>query len=307
MPTVIITGGTGLVGTALTKVLTNEGYKVIIFSRSPKKESTEIISYARWNTETGEIDTTAIAKADFIINLAGAGVMDKKWTAEYKNEIVSSRVKSSELLIQGLRQTDHHIKAIVNASAIGWYGEDKPGNRVAFVETDPPAKNFLGETCMKWEESIQPVVDMNIRLVKLRFGIILDNNGGAFPEFKKTLPFGIASILGSGKQVVSWIHIDDVCRMMLYALRNANLAGVYNTVAPEPVSNKEIIIETARALRSNYFVPVHVPKFVLKAILGEQSFEVLKSTTVSCKKIKAEGFTFLYPTLKLALEDLCKK
>jgi uncharacterized protein (TIGR01777 family) len=173
------------------------------------------------------------------------------------------------------------------------------------VETDAAAKGFLGETCQLWEQSVAPVEELDKRLVKVRTGIVLSNEGGALAEFKKPVNFGIAGILGNGKQVVSWIHIDDLCRLYIYAIENEQLSGSYNAVAPEPVTNKTLTIELAQKMKGKFFIPLHVPSFILKIMLGDRSIEVLKSTTVSCAKIKQTGFSFLYPTINAALEQLC--
>lgn len=310
MSTVLITGGTGLIGKNLTKHLLAKGYEVIILSRN-KKETSEnaMLSYARWNIAEQQIDVTAIAKADYIIHLAGAGVMEKKWTKDFKKEILESRTKSSEFIVKALRQNANNVKAVISASAIGWYGEDAKAlkNKYGFIESDLPDNNFLGETCKLWEESIEPVIQLNKRLVKLRTGIVLSNDGGAFTEFKKPLGFGIAAILGSGKQIISWIHIDDLCRMYLYAMENENINGSYNAVAPAPVANKKLILQLAEKLRKQFYIPVYTPKFILRMVLGERSIEILKSATVNCEKIKAEGFTFLYPSLDAALKELTHK
>ncbi len=308
MPTVLITGGTGLIGKTLTRHLTARGYKVIIVSRNARHKSDDpMVTFASWNIEEHNIDANAIAKADYIINLAGAGVMEKKWTKKYKKEIVESRTKSSELLIRALQENNNVVKAVISASAVGWYGNDlKKGDdtKDLFVESDAADKNFLGETCRLWEESIEPVTQMNIRLVKLRTGIVLSNEGGALAEFKKPLRFGIAGILGSGKQVISWIHIDDLCRMYIYAIENEKLSGSYNAVAPLPVNNKTLILILSKMIRGEFYIPVYVPKFLLKIFLGERSIEILKSTTVSSEKIKNAGFIFLCPTIDTALKEL---
>jgi len=307
MPKVLITGGTGLVGQTLTTHLIKAGYSVIILTRKRPKEPDPAgnISYVEWDIKTGKIDKEALTGADHIVHLAGAGVMDKPWTEAYKKEIVDSRVKSSELLVKTLKENRHNVRSVISASAIGWYGLDKPGQ--VFNETDPAADNFLGETCLQWERSIEPVEEQGIRLVKLRLGIVLAKGGGALEEFRKPLRLGVATILGSGKQIISWIHIDDLCRIFIYAMENEGLTGSYNAVAPDPVSNKELVLEVAQCMRGSFFIPFHVPEFVIKLMLGAKSIEVLKSTTVSCKKIKGEGFTFLYPSLKPAIENLCKK
>jgi uncharacterized protein (TIGR01777 family) len=305
MATVLITGGTGLIGTALTKELLTKDYDVIILTRFPEKHTASPkLSYAKWNIEEKFIDEEAIAKADYIIHLTGANVGEQRWTEKRKKQIVESRTKSAALLVKALRENTNQVKAVVSASAIGWYGPDSGDHHSnGFVETDPPAEDFLGTTCKEWEQSIDPVADLKIRLVKFRTGVIIAN-GGMIKEFKKPLRFGLATILGNGKQMISWISIDDIVRLYITAIEKEDLSGVYNAVAPHPVTNKELVMQLARNVRGKFFVPVFIPSFILKLVLGEMSIEVLKSATVSCKKIKSTGFTFVYPSIKSAIQKL---
>jgi uncharacterized protein (TIGR01777 family) len=302
--TVLITGGTGLVGKALTEVLVKKGYKVIILTRNMNgKKQRDHASYARWNVQEQEMDIAALQEADYIIHLAGAPVVEKKWTATYKKEILDSRTESSRLIIDALKKNPNKVKAVISASAIGWYGADiepvKP-----FREDDEADDSFLGQTCKLWEAGIEPVTTLGKRLVKLRIGIVLSNDGGALVEFKKPLRFGVAAILGNGKQIVSWIHIKDLCSMFMAAIENEKLSGSYNAVAPNPVSNKVLTLTLAKAMKGKFFIPIHVPAFVLKIMMGQRSVEVLKSATVSCEKIQDAGFAFKFETIEATLEDL---
>ncbi len=307
MATVLITGGTGLVGKYLCNALVQRGYKVIILTRSIAVQKQQgNISYALWDIKKRQIDAGAVKQADYIVHLAGAGVIDKKWTESYKKEIADSRTESSRLIVDALKNNNNQVKAIVSASAIGWYGPDT-GHANTFIETDAADKSFLGQTCKLWEESVEPVVSLGKRLVKLRIGIVLGKDGGALAEFKKPIRFGVASILGSGKQIVSWIHIEDLCCLFIYAIENENLQGSYNAVAPNPVSNKILTLSLAKVMKGKFFIPVHVPAFILKLMLGQRSIEVLKSTTVSSKKIQVAGFNFNYTNIEAALNDLVKK
>ena len=304
MRTILITGGTGLVGKALVKQLVQKNYKVIILTRSIKDYKVEEnVSYALWNVKENSIDVDAVKKADAIIHLAGAGVVDKKWTPSYKKEIKESRTKSSELLLKTLKNNVHKVQVIVSASAIGWYGADKiPGHY--FTENEKADDAFLGEVCKEWEASIEPATDLGIRVTKIRTGIVLSKDGGAYPEFKSSLKFGVASILGTGLQMVSWIHIDDLCRQYIFALENEHVQGSYNAVAPTPVSNKILTLAIANEVKGKFYIPVHVPQFFLKIIMGTRSIEILKSATVSADKIKKEGFIFLYPGVEAALKNI---
>jgi len=307
MTTILITGGTGMIGKALTEALLEKNYKVIILSRNPGKYQPVEgnLSYAEWDIPGETIDKEAIARADYIIHLAGAGIADKRWTKKRKQEILDSRVKSSELLAKTLQEIPNKIKAVISASAIGWYGEDPViPNPKPFTEDDPADSSFLGDTCRQWEKSTEPIMSLGKRVVKLRTGIVFSKEGGAFKEFEKSLRFGIAAILGSGRQICSWIHIDDLVRLYISAIEDDTLRGVYNAVAPKPVSNKELTLQLANEKKGKFFIPVYVPSFVLKMILGEMSIEVLKSATVSCDKIHYCGFTFLYPTFDAALKNL---
>lgn len=306
MQTVLITGGTGLVGMALCHYLVRKGYKVIVLTRSPAyQEDIKGVSYAAWNIKTQTIDVNAVQQADYILHLAGAGVVDKKWTSSYKVEILNSRTQSSKLLVNTLKSYPHHAKAIISSSAIGWYGADKVAGH-SFRENEPAASDFLGQTCLQWEQSIEAAENLQVRVCKLRTGIVLSNKGGALNEFKKPLRFGVAAILGSGQQVISWIHIDDLCRMFHHAMITS-VKGSYNAVAPLPVTNKHLTLTLAKALRGRFFIPIHIPAFILKLILGTRSIEVLKSTTVSADKIKATDFTFVYPSVKAAIGNLTAK
>jgi len=308
MATVLITGGTGLIGTALSKELVNKGYEVIILTRS-LQQHTQVnsrLTYALWNIENDTIDKEAIAKADYIVNLSGENLA-KRWTSKRKKEIVESRTKSSNCLVKALTENSNHVKAVISASGIGWYGDGpyvKNDDNGSFTETDSPADDFLGTTCQQWEDSIEPVTNIGKRLVKLRCGVVLSNEGGALPEFKKPLRFGFATFLGNGKQVMSWIHIDDVVRLYIYAIENEKLHGVYNAVAPHPVTNKKFVLQLARSFRGKYFIPIYIPSFFLKTVFGEKTIEVLKTCSVSCNKIKATGFTFLFPSITAATHKL---
>ena len=309
MARVLITGGTGLVGTAVKNLLLQKGYEVVLLTRSTVSEK----GYAHWDINAGTIDATAIAEADYIIHLAGAGVADKRWSEARKQEILDSRTKSSALLVKALEETPNKVKAVISASAIGWYGPDNnngDNNLVAqgFVETDPSYPDFLGTTCAAWEASIAPVTantnGLQKRLVCLRTGIVLSKHGGALKEFLKPLAVRMAAVLGNGKQMISWIDVRDLAKMFVYAIENENMSGSYNAVAPIPVSNKTLTQTLASVLYGKFYITTYVPSFILKIMLGEMSIEVLKSTTVSAQKIQEAGFVFDFPEISKSLSTL---
>jgi uncharacterized protein (TIGR01777 family) len=304
MQTVLITGGTGMVGTSLTELLLSKGYQVIILTRKPQASNVPNLTYAVWDIAKGYIDPLAIGKADTIVHLAGAGVADKRWSKKRKQEIVDSRVMSGALIVKYLTEIPHQVKAVVAASAIGWYGPDTAQSlQHGFVETDPVDGAFLGDTCKRWEESVKPLETLGIKLVSLRIGIVLNKQRGALAEFIKPAQFGLATIFGTGSQMVSWIHYKDLCKMILFGIESASLKGIYNAVSPDPISNKDLIIAITKKLRG-FYLPIPVPAFVLKIMLGEMSIEILKSAKVSSNKIENAGFKFDYPTLHTALNDL---
>ncbi len=307
MQTILITGGTGMVGQHLTQLLLSKGYEVIWVSRTAgeRKIGPAIIPIVAWDLQQQTIDEAAIQKADHIIHLAGAGVADKRWTVKRKQEILDSRTQSSALLVKALKTIPNKVQSVISASAIGWYGPDEENpSATPFTEESTSYNDYLGTTCKAWEESIAPVTEFGKRLVKLRIGIVLSKTGGALAEFKKPLKTGVAAILGTGKQMISWVHVQDLCNMFLYAIETPSMQGTFNAVAPHPVSNKELTLTLAKQKNGSWFIPFYVPAFVLKIILGEMSIEVLKSATVSSRKIEEQGFKFEYPTVQLALRDL---
>ena len=306
MQTVLITGGTGMVGQALTNYLIDKGYAVIVLTRSKKKSSRLHLSYAQWDIEKQYIDPIALGKADVIVHLAGESVATQRWTQKRKQAIVDSRVQSGALLVKCLKENKHQVKTVISASAIGWYGPDTPNSlQHGFKETDPSDNSYLSTTCKQWEESVQAIAGMGIRLATLRIGIVLNKRGGALAEFIKPAKFGVATILGPGTQMVSWIHQQDLCKMIGYAVENEAIQGVYNAVAPKPVTNADLAKSLA-ALICKYHITIQVPVFLLKIMLGEMSIEVLKSTKVSAQKIQDAGFVFDYPNVEEAIIDLIK-
>lgn len=301
---ILITGGTGLVGKALTRALLNRGYRVIVLSRGKVSRSTPAgLSYSQWDLRSGTIDQDVIGSVDHIIHLAGAGVAEKRWTAARKKEIRDSRVLSGELLVKALQTMPNKVKSLISASGIGWYGPDPGAGFTGFVESDPAYADFLGTTCVEWEASTQPLSAIGVRVVAMRTGIVLSREGGAYPEFMKPIRLGVEAILGSGKQIVSWIHIDDLVNIYIKAIEDDRMKGAYNAVAPQPVSNRELI-KTMSNAKGGFHIPVKVPEFALKMLLGEMSIEVLKSTTVKPEKLLAMGYVFQFPDLSSAINEL---
>jgi uncharacterized protein len=306
METVLITGGTGMIGKALTQALIERGFNVIIYTRQSNdkpKTKNDKLSYAVWDVNKQSLDKNAFAKADYIIHLAGANFADKRWNEQVKKEIVSSRVDSAKLIIESLKTIPNKVKTIISASGISWYGADDKKISKPFTETDPSADDFMAETCNQWEAAIEPASFLGKRLIKFRIGPVLSTDGGAYVEFKNPLKFGLAGIIDNGKQILSWIHIDDLVRAILFSMETEQMEGVYNAVSPKPVSNKVLILEIAKST-GKFFVPIHAPSFALKIVFGEMIGEILKSTTVSSEKLQKAGFIFQYPDLASAILQL---
>ncbi len=295
---VLLTGGTGLIGTQLTQTLLAKGYEVSHLSRNPGNNP-KVKTYL-WDVTKGEIDEACIIGVDTIVHLAGAGVVDKRWTDERKKEIIDSRTKSIGLIYQVLRKKNHVVKTVISASATGYYGD----RGAELLTEDSHAENdFLAEVCIKWEAAADEGKDLGLRVVKFRTGIVLDKNGGALPQLANPIKWGVGSPLGSGEQWVPWIHWQDVVKMYVYGIEHATLSGVYNMTAPNPVINKQLAKAVAQQLRKPFWAP-NVPVFVLKLIMGEMSLAVLESARTSSKKIEDAGFKFDYPELFDALKEI---
>lgn len=297
---VLISGGSGMIGSKITQLLLQNNYEVAILSRNPQTYRGNAKAY-HWDIDAGIIDPEALKDTQYIIHLAGAGIADKAWTKRRKETLLNSRVLSIELLHQAITKYDHQVKGFISASAIGYYGADA-GQHV-LTEDSPSGNDFLAEVTKAWEDGAEKIHKTGIRTVKLRIGMVLSNEGGALPPLVIPIKLFIGSPLGSGKQILSWIHIEDLCRMVLFAVENEHIKGVYNVAAPSPVSNKIFIKEAAKALKRPIILP-HVPAFALKTLLGQRADLLLGSAHASSEKIEAAGFKFEFPTLSAALQDL---
>ncbi|MBX9853856.1 MAG: TIGR01777 family oxidoreductase [Cytophagaceae bacterium] len=298
---VLITGGSGLIGTRLTEMLQEKNYEVLWLSRTAGDG--KVKKYV-WDIPKKAIDAEALKNADYIVNLAGASVFDKKWTKEFKKEILNSRTESVNILYEHFKKHPHHVKAFISATAIGYYGADT-GDKL-ITESEAPGKDFLAEVVDKWEKEVDKIDSLNIRTIKVRVGIVLSNKGGALEKMMGPIKMNAGSPLGSGKQIVSWIHIDDICNVFIKAIEDQNMKGVYNAVAPQPVTNEELTKKSAEAIGKSIHLP-NVPGFALKMMLGsEKAALVLGGNNVSSEKLQKSGFKFQFPDLKSALDNLLK-
>ena len=294
---VLITGGTGLVGTHLTNFLLNKGYAVRHISR--RVSENDIIPGFRWNLDENYWDINAIVGVDYIVHLAGANVAEGRWTRKRKQQILESRIKGSKLIAEMSEAANGKIKGVVSASAVGYYGAYNNGKPAK--ETDDPGNDFLANVCVQWEKEIN---NCRTKVAILRTGVVLTKEGGAIPKMLAPIKPGIGAALGAGTQPVPWIHINDLCNMYLFALERG-LEGAYNAVAPEHVNNKELTYQLAKAVNKKILLP-NVPDFVLKLMLGEMSTMLLTGVAISPNKILETGFEFKYPLLSDALSALLK-
>lgn len=294
---ILITGASGLVGTRLTEMLLEKGHHVSHVGRT--KKSGRVLSFV-WDVEKNEIEQEALVGVDTIIHLAGAGVAEKRWNENRKKEILVSRTKSSALLYQTLNKGNHGVKTFVSASAIGYYGFCL--DERIFTEDSKPGSDYLAQVTKQWEESVDPISELGIRVTKLRIGIVLSNKGGALQEMAKPIRYGVGAALGSGNQYLSWIHIDDLCALFVKAAEDEKMHGAYNAVC-DCVTNKEITKSIAHILKKPLWLPP-VPAFMMRIIIGEMAMIVVNGSKVSSDKIRATGFVFQYTDLEKALVDL---
>jgi len=300
---VLITGGTGLIGKRLTEMLLEKGYQVTYLSR--KKETVPSVKVYEWNVEKAYIEEGALAGVDYLIHLAGSGVAEGRWTDERKKVIISSRTETIGLVAQKLKEKGIRPKAFISASGSSYYGEDT-GN-VKHTEESPAGNDFLSHVTVVWEKAADAIADLGVRTVKLRTGVVLSKDGGAIPRMAQPAKFGFGAPLGSGKQWVSWIHLDDICKMYIQAMENETWQGAYNAVTSQPVTNEELTNEICNALDKPQWLP-NVPAFALKLVFGKMSSVILGSSYLVNQRIKSEtNFRYDFPDLRRALREIFKK
>ncbi|AQG80850.1 TIGR01777 family oxidoreductase [Spirosoma montaniterrae] len=297
--TVLITGGTGTIGRRLTELLLQDGYQVSYLSRTLKPIAN--VTVYQWDVPKGQLNPQAIQTADHIIHLAGAGIADERWTDARKNEILKSRTQSTELLAQALVKNTHSVKSFIASSAIGYYGGDTADRPL--TETSPAGNDFLAQVTRAWERSEDLVAALGIRTVKLRTGVVLTMAGGALPKLAQPVRLGAGAPIGSGQQYISWIHLDDLCRLYIEAIKNESWQGVYNAVAPTPVTNETLTRAIAKTLGRPMLLP-NIPGFVIKLMFGELAVTVLGGNYVLNKRIAEEtNFRYSFGDLDRALEE----
>ena len=296
--TILITGATGTVGAKLVAALHLKGYKINILSRN--KTEIKGAKVFLWDVNKMQAESEAFQNVDYIVHLAGEGIADKKWTDERKKQIIDSRVNSAKLLHQSAIQNKVKLKKFISASAVGFYGAD--ASQKTNTENDLAGKDFLAQCCIKWEDAADSFSNL-CDVVKIRLGVVLDRKKGAFPKLTMPIKYGIGAALGSGKQPLPWIHVDDVCNVFIKAIEDEKMIGVYNAVSPDMQTNKTFTTLAAKIMNKLYFMP-NIPAFVMRLIFGELSDTFLKGQKVYPQKLIAEKFEFKFETLESAIKDL---
>lgn len=299
---ILITGATGLIGQELVALFLEKGHTINYLTTSKDK----IVSKPKyfgyyWNPKENCIDENCLINVDVIIHLAGASIA-KRWTAAYKKEIIDSRINTAALLFKTLNNNPHQVKQIISASGTAIYPESEL--ELYDESTKSTEQNFLASVVNKWEESADAFQKSGIKVCKLRTGVVLSNKGGALPEMVKPIKMGFGASMGNGKQIQSWIHYKDLIQLYYFVFEN-QLEGVFNAVAPNPVSNAELTKTIAKTIHRPLFIP-NIPQFLMKFILGEMSILLFSSKNISSKKIQNLGFRFIFPTCEEAIEDLYK-
>jgi uncharacterized protein (TIGR01777 family) len=297
MTKVIISGGSGMIGANLTKNLEKKGHEVVWLSRNLTK--TKQASYF-WDPETGQIDLECLKGVGAIINLAGAGVADKRWTPDYMDEILNSRIKATELLYQTLKNNPNEVKTFLSASAVGIYGNNPTDNT---NEAGPLGDTFLAEVCQKWEQKAMEVSSLGIRTGIVRIGIVLSEQGGFVKEISGLAKWGLAAALGKGSQQTPWIHLNDLSRIFIHILEYSFVEGVFNGVAPASESNIKLTQLICKAMHRPMFLPP-VPVFILSIMVGKMAPMLLANQSISAEKILQSGFMFEFPDAKFAIEEI---
>ncbi len=298
MANVLISGGSGLIGRALSKLLLQKGHSVVHLGRK-ENLSSEIKCY-QWDLSKEWIDERAFENIDVIVNLAGAGIADKRWTTKRKKEIFESRIVSSSLLINEANKRLGQIKTFVGGSAIGFYGAITTDK--IYAENELPGNDFMADVCVKWENEYHKL-NTTIRKVIIRTGVVLSNEGGALPKLLTPIKLGVGAAIGSGKQVIPWIHINDIVSLFYEAICNESVNGIFNGVTPNSVNNLQLNQAIAKQLKKPFFLP-NVPSVMLKLMLGEMAVMVTEGSAISAEKTCNIPFQFQFPEIEGAIKDL---
>lgn len=295
---ILITGAGGMVAQKLALLLQPE-YDIRFLTRTPIRKNE-----FQWDIAAGTIDENALSDVTHIVHLAGANISEKRWTQKRKQEIILSRIDSAQLILETLKRKKHKIKCFISASAVGFYDQHPA---TAAIETDAKGTDFLSDVVFQWENAADRFLTEGVaeRVVKLRSGVVLSTEDGALKKMQFPVKLGMGSALGTGKQFIPWIHIDDLCAIYTEAIGNPAIKGIYNAVAPEFCTNEHFMRTLAKILQKPFFFP-KIPAFLIHLLLGKAACIILEGRKISADKIQQEGFTFKYSNLSAAFDDLLK-
>ena len=299
---ILITGGTGLVGMHLSRMLRDKGYEVAHLSRSANLQA-EFPAY-RWDIDSEFVDEKALREADAIIHLAGASIVGKRWSDKQKQRIIDSRVKSLKLLAQKIESSGANLQSFISASAVGYYGDT--GDMIVTEASPAGDTGFLAESCKLWETAVQDLTNLGIRTARIRIGIVLSTIDGALPKILLSFKANAGTWFGDGSQYYPWIHIDDLARIFIKAIEEDTIKGAYNATAPNPATNKDFVKILAKALDKKALL-VPTPAFAMRIAMGEMADTVLHGSRVIPQKITDAGFEFKFPDLEAAFRDVIRR
>lgn len=295
---IAITGATGLIGSALTRALIARGDHVVAFSRTPERANPQLdgATVVKWHPHDRQHTSDALSGCDVVVNLVGASIAGKRWTAQYKQVLERSRVEATQQLLEAIAQMTTRPQTFVSSSGAGYYGID----RTPKTEHDKAGADYLAQLCVQWEQAAQPARDLGMRLVIARTGVVLDKHDGALPLMALPFRLFVGGPVLPGNQAISWIHLDDMVRLLIWMIDTPEAQGAYNACAPQAVDNTTFGQSIATALRVPMWLPV--PQFALRLLFGEMADALLiGGQAVTSTRLSAEGFTFRYPTIDTAL------
>jgi uncharacterized protein (TIGR01777 family) len=299
---ILVTGATGLIGSELVKILLQENYKVNYLTTSKDKiKDQENYKGFYWNPSQNEIDTNCITNVSAIIHLAGASI-SKRWSTSYKKEIIQSRLQTTQILFDLVKNNPNQVEQIISASGTAVYPDSYKN---IYIESSPEIANtFLGNVVVQWENAVDQFQKLNIKIAKIRTGVVYSSKGGALQEMVKPIKMGVGAAFGSGKQQQTWIHLTDIANLYNLVL-NTQSQGIFNAVAPEVITNKELTQKIAQKLNKPLFLP-NIPKWVMALILGQMHQLLFDNKNIKPKRAVELGFKFQYPTIDSALNQILK-
>lgn len=292
METILITGAGGMIAKKLKNILAKD-FHLKFLTRNPMHHNE-----FKWDIENNFIDPRALEDIQHIVHLAGVSIGEKRWTDKQKKAILDSRIKSAEMLLNAIKKKNISLKSYLSASAVGYYGTITTDE--IFTENSPAGNDFLSQVCQKWEQSAEHFSEISDRVLKLRFGVVISTSGGVLRKMLTPAKYNLNAIVGTGRQIIPWIDIEDLCSIISYCLQNENTGGVYNAVSPNPVTNADFTTTLGKVLGKKILLPP-IPEWLVKIMFGEVSVLLLEGSKVSAQKIIDAGFTFQYPNLENCL------